>query len=810
MHPAPLFTNPLRPGNMSIDAAMSSAHTQAGSGKTKATVASSSDGAATKPLTSGSGPEIDASLRAHLETRRSACQSPSWEAYTQMKQEKKGAKREKELAMKQAKPKSRRLSKQPPPSSTYFSRSRQSTQSEWSIPNIPAPRHQSRDRSNSVLGINVHSEEQPPSRAPRSRSNSFGSLIRTTLNFRRPSIDLAPDAGFIGGIKLEQQRQSADDEPFNFDAYQAKGEDEMGIHPALRAEKSYNEPDSAGTGSKASTRSRYPPNSMRTSPFATTQALVSPSASSVPEPKMINKWRARVGLKAKQGHKRVEGGSVDWTSTMASTPGQLTSNPAARVSSPALLGPSRYSRDLGRRTHTGSESAIELPADAREAKLSTPPPPPPPTKSSKRRSFCSLDSPASFQGSLSRLQTVDKNPNAYANVSAGAAPRRASIDLGTSRPTILGGTKRSFKEAARSALGKGPGKPDDSVLAGKVTDNVGTSSTMPIARQSDQLRRLQTSSSEGSLYDEYHSAASATTTATTPDSSRPQSERGFFPSNSKAGDKKHLGSANPESSQITAPTLKDLAADDLESIHAAVQKVADAIPDQYSRSYNIDRRARSSSNNVPQLKAPARKPVNRSRNNVPMMAELPGDTSRTLPLRDTTQSKGQSPITSPWPASYLEAARKAVPAPPIPRNKPTGYPSPTLSTLSGISPPSPLSQLFPSGISDCTSGNHSPIKTSASSFAGSSTSFANGGSGASNEPLAKMFVECCGCRYFHDMPSKLYEAMSNPESALGGTGEFSHPLGMSMTVKCPWCQHDMSTKCCAGLAAMVYVKERLH
>jgi hypothetical protein len=73
-----------------------------------------------------------------------------------------------------------------------------------------------------------------------------------------------------------------------------------------------------------------------------------------------------------------------------------------------------------------------------------------------------------------------------------------------------------------------------------------------------------------------------------------------------------------------------------------------------------------------------------------------------------------------------------------------------------------------------------------------------------------MFVECCGCRYFHDMPSRLYEAMSHPESALGGTGEFSHALGMSMTVKCPWCQHDMSTKCCAGLAAMVYVKERLH
>ncbi|EQK97452.1 hypothetical protein OCS_06834 [Ophiocordyceps sinensis CO18] len=78
------------------------------------------------------------------------------------------------------------------------------------------------------------------------------------------------------------------------------------------------------------------------------------------------------------------------------------------------------------------------------------------------------------------------------------------------------------------------------------------------------------------------------------------------------------------------------------------------------------------------------------------------------------------------------------------------------------------------------------------------------------EPIAKMFVECCRCKFYHDMPSNLYEAMANPESALSGRDTMGYAGSISMTVKCPWCRHEMSTRCCAGLAAMVYVTERLH
>lgn len=76
-------------------------------------------------------------------------------------------------------------------------------------------------------------------------------------------------------------------------------------------------------------------------------------------------------------------------------------------------------------------------------------------------------------------------------------------------------------------------------------------------------------------------------------------------------------------------------------------------------------------------------------------------------------------------------------------------------------------------------------------------------------PLAKMFVECCHCKFYHDLPSKVYECMAKPDAVVE-----DRMLGISgaitTAVKCPWCQHAMSTKCCAGYAAVVYLKEKLH
>ncbi|KAK0748255.1 hypothetical protein B0T21DRAFT_380133 [Apiosordaria backusii] len=76
-------------------------------------------------------------------------------------------------------------------------------------------------------------------------------------------------------------------------------------------------------------------------------------------------------------------------------------------------------------------------------------------------------------------------------------------------------------------------------------------------------------------------------------------------------------------------------------------------------------------------------------------------------------------------------------------------------------------------------------------------------------PIAKMFVECCSCKFYHDMPSKIYECMAKPDAVVEDRN-----LGISgaitTAVKCPWCQHSMSTGCCSGYAAVVYLKEKLH
>ncbi|PVH81568.1 hypothetical protein DL98DRAFT_170342 [Cadophora sp. DSE1049] len=123
----------------------------------------------------------------------------------------------------------------------------------------------------------------------------------------------------------------------------------------------------------------------------------------------------------------------------------------------------------------------------------------------------------------------------------------------------------------------------------------------------------------------------------------------------------------------------------------------------------------------------------------------------------TTKSEGSSP-TSPQSSQYLHNARLAIP----------GARSPPKTSF----PPGPHHQNGP-------------------------------------DPIAKMFVVCCQCMYFHDMPSKIYECMAKPDNVvtdkdLGVSGV------ISTSVKCPWCGHGMATSCCAGYAAVVYLREKLH
>ena len=114
-----------------------------------------------------------------------------------------------------------------------------------------------------------------------------------------------------------------------------------------------------------------------------------------------------------------------------------------------------------------------------------------------------------------------------------------------------------------------------------------------------------------------------------------------------------------------------------------------------------------------------------------------------------------------------------------------------------------------------------------------------------NKPIAKTFTMCCGCRYWHDLPSHLYEALVCPTqlkresvvlagagggSVSGGGGaevvggpDEKRPSGskqppqhqveeatLDAVVQCPWCEHFMSRLCCASWTTIVYLHQKHH
>ncbi len=82
--------------------------------------------------------------------------------------------------------------------------------------------------------------------------------------------------------------------------------------------------------------------------------------------------------------------------------------------------------------------------------------------------------------------------------------------------------------------------------------------------------------------------------------------------------------------------------------------------------------------------------------------------------------------------------------------------------------------------------------------------------GVAAKPVAKLFVICCKCKFWHDLPSKLYEAMALPlELHKAENGKIAGAR-LETAVKCPWCEHAMTTGCCQGWTTVVYLHERHH
>ena len=178
-----------------------------------------------------------------------------------------------------------------------------------------------------------------------------------------------------------------------------------------------------------------------------------------------------------------------------------------------------------------------------------------------------------------------------------------------------------------------------------------------------------------------------------------------------------------------------------------------------------------------------------------------------LPSLDFLPELKHQPLTKPKRTSRVSFAPGSPPAPLSPSQFPI---------------PSPTTEVARRGVTGLRTTKWSSISNSA----------LIGTDAGPPKPIAKMFVICCKCKFWHDLPSKIYEAMALPQAVgkeddiatdiqhqKGGKPNQAGPPdeqvkgleGKIFTqVKCPWCEHGMSTNCCAGWTAVIYLHERHH
>ncbi|KFA81271.1 hypothetical protein S40288_04845 [Stachybotrys chartarum IBT 40288] len=751
---------------------------------------------------------------------RSVCQSPTWEAYGRAKREKKEEqrgrkeerreksrerkeeKRAQEQAARDAAPeKKRRLSKPPPvvlqaPTHVY-----------GAAPLSPAAQ-KSRPRSASALGLGVDYDLEPPVRAPRSRNGSFTSLIRS-FEVRRSLVDQKRDGSFIGGIKLEQERHEAQERALEND-----------IHPALRRSRASSRaaspmrsPASASTDTEETKRKAYPP--ITRQPVQNKRRSSSFSQLTRPELGAMDKLRAFMGGKSHAKEEAADSTTIPngqaALSSRISSPRQDSNTKPATLQNnhhPHPLASNTATRAVHNRqmSSTNNDDALPIVEPLRLRNKAAPAVP-----AANRCGLKQGQAEQTLEGGHKTKQyngsasnTLDRQPDPSqrdgARLGAPPPPRKSSKRSAPARrpPPSLATSNLH----ATDSHSDDPSSPEDYFdafnrpytppkLDLSILDRKPLTSSSPKPDVTPSHLRPQLSSSD----DSYSDASRYSTDMSTPNTSHPQSEKGLSPvppsietlplprhlANAKPGTPLHPESPSTSAMSVNQRSLRDLQLEadlDLERIQAAAKKVLAAFPEGSAPRSSSDGKRHSqasmASGILPKLKQQAWKSKERMRIAAPTPPESETDDPSRNPLpRGATLTK-QAPKSSP----QLRGARNRPPlviSAPLPKQPTTLSPNP--------SPAPAVHDLKPK-----------PLHT---------------GANKPGDQVAKMFVECCSCRYYHDMPSRLYEAMVNPDAVLNAQ-DSRYAGSLSMTVKCPWCKHEMNTKCCAGLAAMVYIKERLH
>ncbi|CAG8957861.1 hypothetical protein HYFRA_00000201 [Hymenoscyphus fraxineus] len=359
-------------------------------------------------------------------------------------------------------------------------------------------------------------------------------------------------------------------------------------------------------------------------------------------------------------------------------------------------------------------------------------------------------------------------------------------------------------------------------LAKRFPAHASSNPTAESDRSGSHARTATDSSEEYSTLDEFSNV-------TTPMASRPQSQKDYFPPTSSLGPRPANVFANGPGSSTTSlphktqkPTMMSGAImDDSVSYHSQDNFSRTAVPMEYVDDEERTQtptglRSLTRSTDAPNLAHGIEKPKE-SKSASALQRQLSLNRSASTPeLQDLSflpPLKHQA-LTKPAPKKAKGGLLKSL------KGKESASPrDPVTRELIKPAPISTGPQKADQGPLESPSGNYLqnarlslPPRLQGSPrsprFPGSPSSQL-GHPNAMPEQMAKMFVVCCSCKYFHDMPSKIYECMAKPDNVV----EDKH-LGVSgvisTSVKCPWCGHGMSTTCCAGYAAVVYLREKLH
>ncbi|RGP75743.1 hypothetical protein FSPOR_541 [Fusarium sporotrichioides] len=766
-----------------------------------------------------------------VEERRAVCQSPTWEAYNRQKKERKEERRkelekreeekrrekekERVQAMDQAieeawknapKPRGRKLSKPPPPSPSMLAAQGRSI----SEPVQPTTQKR-RSRSSSLLGFSIGRNNDDPEETKRSsRSSSLSSIFRKPFEIRRASFDETSPTGFLGGVKLEKKK-----EDFHKKVLQDQAKGDSKVHPAMRktflGHGSFT-PLKVNTNKEADAQKRaYPPISINTS-GARGQSAKPQKSPGRRGSVNIYLWSAR----ARRGSVSDDCAVADDTEDEGDR--NKAHTPDSEILYHKAQGLNRRGGLYIKKDQNEADKAISLKDDTEDKNK--------PQNAEKRPTPTPRTS----------NQSLKQSPPVNVPKDSDNPPKQDTITV--SRPPIVSAIQHPpRRSSAASGLSIPPTPPRKS------------------SKRRGSLTLLTRLNHSQPCTDEPSTAKSAPVGKSSKEKLRRQTPPSIRYEQTLPGARPKPITADPESAVTTKWNLKEAARSAFGRGHSAQGSVSSTassstvgppVPpknDAHGLSTTNAALARTQHVRIPskQLSPPTscsptgRRPMTSSSSSSSYSDGIQSVSPLSTPRSTPPQSEmGHSPrMVSGKPANsgaYWSYA-----------NSPRLAPSDNLeSTDADIDPiqeaanrvmevfsrantprrPTPLSDERSFASTPTHTLKHSrghlpsPVQSHFSDPEAAAVKTLRRQTNLEHhqhhsEPSAKMFVECCACSRYHDMPSKLYEAMSNPDGVLSaGSTDFAGSV--SMTVKCPWCRHEMSTKCCAGFAAMVYVKERFH